>query len=109
MENIQKHSIILWSRDEYRLRLTRIREHMSASSVDAILLSDNANIYYLTGRVFAGYAYVTLKGEPIYFVRRPVGLSGDSVVYIRKPEEITGSIGMAAPQSIGIELDVLPY
>lgn len=109
MKNVQESRLILWSDDEYSLRLDHIRHQMQESSVEAILLADNANIYYLTGRVYAGYAYIPLKGLPIFFIRRPVELEGDGIVYIRKPEEITASIGMSAPSSIGLELDVLPY
>ena len=109
MKNIQESRLILWPEDEYNLRLDHIRNRMASASVEAILLSDNANIYYLTGRVYAGYAYVPLKGMPVFFIRRPVELEGDGIVYIRKPEDITGSIGMSTPDSIGIELDVLPY
>lgn len=109
MKTAQESRLILWSDDEYRLRLDSIRRRMPDMSTDAILLSDNANIYYLTGRVYAGYAYIPLNGMPIFFIRRPVGLTGDGIVYIRKPEEITASIGMSAPASIGLELDVLPY
>lgn len=109
MENILEHRLILWDRNEYCQRLSSIRSHMLESSTEAIILADNANLYYITGRVFAGYAYIPVKGEPIYFVRRPVELTGDGVVYIRKPEEITASIGMSAPATIGIETDVLPY
>jgi len=109
MKNVQESRLILWPEDEYQLRLNHIRQQMQESSVDAILLCDNANIYYLTGRVYAGYAYIPLKGMPIFFIRRPVELEGDGIVYIRKPEEITESIGMSAPATIGLELDVLPY
>lgn len=108
-KRVHDRRLILWDYDEYTLRLGRIRHEMASCKADAILLSDNANIYYLTGRVFAGYAYIPLKGEPIYFVRRPVELDGDGVVYIRKPEEITESIGMTPPATIGLEMDVLPY
>jgi len=82
---------------------------MQQSATEAILLNDNADIYHLIGRVYDGYVYIPLKGMPIFFVRRPVGLEGDGIVYIHKPEEITSSIGMSAPDSIGLELDVLPY
>lgn len=109
MKNVQESRLILWPEDEYQLRLNHIRQQMQESSVDAILLCDNANIYYLTGRVYAGYAYIPLKGMPIFFIRRPVELEGDGIVYIRKPEEITESIGISAPATIGLELDVLPY
>ena len=109
MKTAQETQLILWSENEYRLRLDHIRRHMLDASVDAILLGDNANLYFLTGRVFAGYAYIPLKGLPVFFIRRPVELEGDGIVYIRKPEEITESIGMSAPVSIGLELDVLSY
>lgn len=109
MENVQEKQIVLWPHDEFELRLSKIRSEMEATSTEALLLTDNANIYYLTGRVFAGYAYIPLKGLPIFFVRRPVELEGDGIVYIRKPEEITASIGISSPANIALELDVLPY
>lgn len=109
MKSVNELKLILWPYEEYRLRLDRIRSGMEAAGINAILLSDNANLYYITGRVYAGYAYIPKHGLPIYFVRRPVEMEGDGVVYIRKPEEITASIGMSAPASIGLELDVTPY
>ncbi|MDE6683995.1 MAG: Xaa-Pro peptidase family protein [Duncaniella sp.] len=109
MKSVNEFKLILWPDDEYRLRLDRIRSGMESAGMDAILLNDNANLYYITGRVYAGYAYIPRHGMPLYFVRRPVEIDGDGVVYIRKPEEITGSIGISAPATIGLELDVTPY
>lgn len=109
MKHVQESRLILWPDKEYRLRLDCIRHHMQQSATEAILLNYNADIYHLIGRVYDGYVYIPLKGMPIFFVRRPVGLEGDGIVYIHKPEEITSSIGMSAPDSIGLELDVLPY
>ena len=109
MKSVNELKIILWPDDEYRLRLDRLRAGMAKAGIDAILLNDNANLYYITGRVYAGYAYIPQQGLPIFFVRRPVEMEGDGVVYIRKPEEITESIGMSAPASVGLELDVTPY
>lgn len=82
---------------------------MADSGADAMLVTDNANIYYLTGRVFTGYIYLPAQGEVIFFVRRPVGLTGDGVVYVHKPELIAESIGMTPPATIGLELDLTPY
>lgn len=109
MKSVNELKLILWPDDEYRLRLDRLRAGMAKAGIDAILLNDNANLYYITGRVYAGYAYIPKQGLPIFFVRRPVEMEGDGVVYIRKPEEITESIGMSAPASVGLELDVTPY
>ncbi|MDE6430068.1 MAG: Xaa-Pro peptidase family protein [Duncaniella sp.] len=100
---------MLIGHEEYLRRLDRIKSQMAEQEIPALLISDNANKYYLTGRVYAGYAYIPVEGEPIFFIRRPVELKGDGVVYIRKPEEIALTIGLNVPEAIGLELDVLPY
>lgn len=99
--------LYLISDSEERLRLDRLRALMATARIDAILVTDQANLYYLTGRVVAGYLYIPAEGLPIAFVRRPVGLEGDGVVYIRKPEQITESLGLNIPATIGLELDTL--
>lgn len=94
---------------EAQLRFDKLRRQMEAEKTDAVIITDNADIYYLTGRVFDGYIYVTPEGIPIYFVRRPVDLEGDGVVTIRKPEEMAQTIGLNAPHRIGLELDVTAW
>lgn len=94
---------------EQQLRLGRLRRLMADASLPAILVTDLANIFYLTGRVYNGYIYIPTEGKPVYFVRRPVELEGDGVVYIRKPEQMTESIGLNLPEAVGLELDLLPY
>lgn len=103
------NSIILLSDDEHSLRISKIRQAMTEADIPAILITDNANTYYITGRVFTGYIYLPAEGPVIYFVRRPSGLKGDGVVYIRKPEEMAQSIGLAMPETIGFELDVTSW
>ncbi len=103
------NNLVLLEHDEFERRLDKIRAAMAEQQMPAMLVSDNANKYYLTGRVYAGYAYIPIEGEVIFFVRRPVELQGDGVVYIRKPEEIAESISLNVPEAIGMELDILPY
>lgn len=76
-----------------------------------MLLADNATLFYLTGRVFAGYVYIPAEGEPLYFVRRPVELESDGVVYIRKPEDMGPEVAMrcGVAAETGMELDLLSY
>ncbi len=106
---IQIMEILLLQPEEQALRLEKVRGIMNEKKIDALLISDNANKYYLTGRVFSGYIYLPLKGEPIYFVKRPVTMKGDGVVSIRKPEQIAESIGMVPPATIGLELATASY
>lgn len=109
MSNAQP--LILLPRDEYEnRRIKRLRDLMTEAGLEAMLITDNANTFYITGRVFMGWIYLPLKGEPIYFVRRPMGLEGDGVIYIRKPELIAESIGqLNMPARLGMELDVTPW
>lgn len=102
--------LVILPHEEQQLRLNRLRDLMQEAGADALLVTDNANTYYLSGRVFMGWIYIPRKGEPIYFVRRPVELQGDGVVYVRKPEQMTETIGaLNMPQSIALELDVTSY
>lgn len=90
------------------LRNQRIADRLKSQGIDAILVSENANLYYTSGRVFCGFTYITADGSVTYFVRRPVGLSGDNVRYIRKPEQIAEMLP-AMPATIALELDTAPY
>ncbi len=97
---------------EITLRITKISQLLAAQNIDAVLVSNNANIFYTSGQVFSGYVYITKEGDVTYFVKRPVGLSGENVVYIHKPEqiaEILSSSAKAMPVTIGLELDLTPY
>lgn len=101
--------LLLLPEQEFHTRLQKVRRLMESQSTDALLISDNANIYYLTGRVFTGLVYIPVTGPVIFFVRRPVNLKGDGVVYIRKPEQITETIGLNLPARLGLELDITAY
>ena len=104
-------NLILLPADEARLRSEKVQKQL-AGLCDAVIVTDNANTYYFTGRVFSGWAYIPAQGDPVWFVRRPVDLDGERVVYVRKPEEITSWLeanGMPLPGCIGMELDIISY
>ena len=90
---------------EIAQRETRVAEALRQAGADAILISGNANLYYITGRVIAGYVLVTAQGEVKHFVRRPVELEGDNVAYIRKPEQIAEMLG-SVPGTLALEYDM---
>ena len=103
-------NIILLSHDEQQLRLGRVRELMRQAGLDAMLIADFANLYYLTGRVYSGYAYIGNRdGDQMYFVKRMENLRGDGVVNIRKPEQMAESILLDTPAVLGLELDLMSY
>ena len=98
--------------DEFSQRWERIRKSMLQQGADAMLVTDNVNLYYVSGRVFSGYCYLPADREPLFFVRRPVGLDGDNIVYIRKPEEIGDYLreqGLPFPQTLMLENDSITH
>lgn len=95
---------------EAHIRLDKVQREFR-NGCDAILVTDNANLYYLTGRVFSGWAYLPAAGEAVFFVQRPVELAGANVVGVRKPEQMAEWLRSRdmIPGRLGLELDLLPY
>ena len=92
--------------EELELRQSKLQKLIKESDYDALLISSNANIYYISGMVFAGYVYVPAEGQTQFLIRRPVGIEGKNVAYIRKPEQIIETItaaGLEAPKRLAIE------
>lgn len=89
-------------------KLSRIRENMLAEGLDSILIGSNVNKYYLTGRVFSGFIFISPQIAK-WFVRRPAHFTGPDVVTIRKVENIAEHIDGGTTGNIGFELNTLPY
>ena len=104
--------LLLLAPSEARKRIDALQALMRREGMDAVLVSDNANLLALCGRVYAGYAWIPAEGEPVWFVRRPVELGGDNVVYIHKPENIPAYLSEASLKTgdtIGLEYDITAY
>jgi Xaa-Pro aminopeptidase len=76
--------------NDLQIRWRKIQKTLKESGADACLVVSNINIYYLTGKIFAGFVYLPAEGEPIYFVQRPVDMHENRAMRIRKPEDIPG-------------------
>lgn len=97
---------------ELRNRWKSIQKEMAKQGAEGCLLAGNVNLFYVADRVFSGYFYLPLEGNPFFFVKRPVGLKGENVHYIRKPEqiaEILAEKGIVLPKTLMLELDELSY
>lgn len=94
--------------DDFDNKIQRLRDLMAAAGLDAIFVSDNANRYYLTGRVFNGFILLTAN-DIHYFIRRPNHLDGPGVFKIRKPEEIANCIDVSMLGTVGLELSQSSY
>lgn len=89
---------------------------MVAGGLDAIIILQNADLFYFTGTVQSGNLYVPVQGQPIFMVRKEAGRarmeSGlKEVIPFGSMKEIPGILsqyGYPEPERIGLELDVLP-
>lgn len=99
---------------EYRYR--KLQQYMAAEGLDAVIIAQNADLFYFTGTIQSGNLYVPAEGAPLYMVRRDFmrarmesGLK--EVVPFASMKDIPAVLanyGYPQPQRIGMELDVLP-
>lgn len=98
--------LLLLSESEQELRMSKLRKAMERAGTDGLLIHSYVNIYYITGRVFTGYIYIPFRGNPLYFVKRPISLTHTNATAIRKPEQIELP---DHPQTLALELDTISY
>ena len=96
---------------ELELRKETLQAIMKREQVSAMLVSNNVNMFYTTGRIISGYVFIPAEGEVQQFVRKPVGLDGlPGVVYVRRFEDIKDHVSEAfLSQPIMMELDGSTY
>jgi len=102
--------------DELNRRRLALQRLMAEEEVDAVIVIQNADLFYLTGTIQSGCLYVPAEGEPVYMVRRDVRRAtaesalGRIVPFssMREAPGILAGYGIGAPKRIGMELDVLP-
>lgn len=110
--DIDRTRLMILPEQDHSAKLARILQNMAKAGLESLLLCDNANIFYLTGRIFDGFVYINPAGEVCYFVRRPSILTGTNVHLIRKPENILDIIdreGLGRPSKLGLELSQVSY
>jgi Xaa-Pro dipeptidase len=101
---------------ELEYRCKRLQDLMAGPGLDAVLIVQNADLFYFTGTTQSGCLYVPIQGQPIYMARKefsrarmesglreivPFGSMKDIPVILAR-------YGYPEPKRIGMEMDVLP-
>ena len=102
---------------ELEHRYKRLQTYMAAESLDAVIISQNADLFYFTGTVQNGNLYVPASGEPLFMVRRELGRARQEsglkeVIPFATMKDIPARLSEYSypePSRIGLELDVLPH
>jgi Xaa-Pro dipeptidase len=101
---------------ELKIRIKNLQKEMVIHSLEAILMVQNADLFYFSGAIQQGALFVPIEGEALYLVRKDYARarmeSGlKEVVPFTSPRDIPGVLadfGYAMPKSVGMELDVVP-
>lgn len=103
-------------REELDHRISRLQTYMAGAGLDAVIIVQNADLFYFTGTIQSGNLYVPIEGDPIYMVRKEHSRARMEsglklVVPFSSMKNIPGILadhGYSLPARIGMELDVVP-
>lgn len=101
---------------ELEYRCSKLQEQMRAVDLDAVIIVQNADLFYFTGTVQSGNLYVPASGQPLFMVRKEAGRARmecglKEVIPFASMKEIPGILahyGYPVPRRIGMEFDVVP-
>ncbi len=101
---------------ELEARCGKLQALMAAQGLDAVIVAQNADLFYLTGTTQSGNLYLPVEGRPLYLVRRDIGRArreselSEVIPFgsMRDIPRILAEYGLPLPKAIGMELDVLP-
>ncbi len=102
--------------DELEERFKRLRGHMAREGMDAFLVVQKMDLYYLSGTTQDGLLFVPLEGEPLLMIRREIERARlesphEQVAAIKSLRELPSLIKDhwgRGPETLGLELDLLP-
>lgn len=101
---------------ELTARFRKLQALMVPAGFDAVLILQNADLFYFTGSIQQGLLYIPAAGDPLYLVRKDLGRARmecglKEIVGFSSPRDlagILGDFGYPLPGKAGMELDVVP-
>jgi len=103
-------------RDEIESRLNRVKTRMEKQGIEALLVVQKMDFYYLSGTTQEGLLFLPLEGNPFLMIKREferakVESPLEDVVALKSLRDVPTLIKAywnRLPQSLGLEFDVLP-
>jgi len=97
---------------EIDARIVRFQEALRAAGLDAALIVQETDLYYLTGTAQSAHLIVPADGEPTLLVRKTLARAREEsplarIEPLRSLRDLPAAIGLDGGR-LGLELDVLP-
>lgn len=101
---------------ELQQRIGQLQQSLRLRELQAALIVQKTDLFYFSGTSQQGWLYVPAEGEPLLMVFKEFDRAQQEsqlamVVSLVSPKNIPGALaaaGLAMPQNLGMELDVLP-
>ncbi|MBS3809926.1 MAG: aminopeptidase P family N-terminal domain-containing protein, partial [Desulfobacterales bacterium] len=101
---------------ELEARQEKLRQHLRKENIDGALILQKADLFYFSGTAQQANLYIPADGEPVLMVRKDFKRASaesavENIVSFSGPGEIPGILrqhGLAVPERLGMELDVIP-
>lgn len=109
------HTLPLVPEAEVKKRVARFQETLKELNLDGALITQNIDVYYLTGTMQNGVLFVPQSGEPRFYVKKSVARAEyEAAVPVEdmgRMKELGQKIQQrfGAVKRLGLETDVLPY
>lgn len=108
--------LLVVPKEEIEGRQARVREKMKSKGMEAILIFEKMNRYYLSGTTQDGLLYLPAEDPPILLVRRELERARlesplravHSIGSVRDLPDALDAHGSPHPGTVGLEMDVLP-
>lgn len=109
-------TIAITPASELQQRIGQLQQALQQRELQAALIVQKTDLFYFAGTSQQGWLYVPAEGEPLLMVfkeferaRQESQLAAMvSLVSPKKIPEALAAAGLAMPQNLGMELDVLP-
>jgi Xaa-Pro dipeptidase len=101
---------------ELEQRCKRLQVMMTEQELDAVIIVQNADLFYFSGTIQSGNLYLPAQGQPLYMVRKGADRarmeSGLKEVVpfgtLKDIPALLAEFGYPVPTRIGLEMDVMP-
>ncbi|MBA4601710.1 M24 family metallopeptidase [Thermoactinomyces mirandus] len=109
------HTLPRVPENEIRNRIARFQTTLQELEADGALITQNVDLYYLTGTMQNGILFVPQTGEPCFYVKKSVTRAEYETILPVQPlgrmRELGGIIEtrFGSVKKLAIEMDVLPY
>ncbi|PKM41851.1 MAG: aminopeptidase P family protein [Firmicutes bacterium HGW-Firmicutes-8] len=103
-------------RSELDCRTSALQALLAEKGIDGALIIQSVDLFYFSGTAQNGFLYIPAIGQPVLIVRKSLARAREEsalesivpLAGVKKLPELLSSLGYSVPETIGLEMDVIP-